>query len=115
MQNNGLAWFLNKEVAKSLIFHLVFRRSISAHISTIMADFAPHIFRNVPHPPAETLAFVGASVSSILEAFLHLSNPVLSVLQRHPPVVDRYFEGDVEKGGVPSYQPIVISASQPNL
>src|SRR5258708_14609993 len=79
-QDNGLIWFLKKEIARSLIFHLVFRRSISAHIPVIMADFALDIFRNVPHPPAETLAFVGASVSSTLRAFIHLNKPFVLVL-----------------------------------
>lgn len=74
MQANGFAWFLNKEIAKSLVSYLVFRHSISAHIPVIMADFAPEIFRNVPHPPMETLAFLGASVSSSLRAFVHLNN-----------------------------------------
>jgi hypothetical protein len=76
MQANGFAWFLNKEIAKSLVSYLVFRRSISAHIPVIMADFALDIFRDVPHPPLETLAFLGASVSSTLRTFIHLNNPL---------------------------------------
>jgi hypothetical protein len=81
MQDNGLAWFLKKEISKSLVFHLVFRRCVSANISIIMADFAPDVFRNVPHPPAATLALVGASVSSTPQAFLGLlSDPIVSVL-----------------------------------
>ncbi|KAG1793344.1 uncharacterized protein HD556DRAFT_1443778 [Suillus plorans] len=68
--DNGFAWFIRKEISKSLVFHLVFRRSVSAHTPIIMADFAPDIFRNVPHPPAEMLAFVGASCYSAIIQWL---------------------------------------------
>ncbi|KAG1891637.1 uncharacterized protein F5891DRAFT_1197617 [Suillus fuscotomentosus] len=98
--DNGLAWFIRKEIAKSLVFHLVFRRSVSAYILIVMADFAPDIFRNVPHPPAETLAFVGASCYSAIIQWLADILKMMSDqgefpaidLSVYPPVSDIYDE-----------------------
>ncbi|KAG2032953.1 hypothetical protein BDR03DRAFT_1014806 [Suillus americanus] len=73
--DNGLVWFLNKEIVKSLVYYLVFRPNTSAYVSVVMADFAPGIFRDVPHLSAEMSAFVGASCYS---AILHWSSEILT-------------------------------------
>ncbi|KAG1891574.1 uncharacterized protein F5891DRAFT_1197747 [Suillus fuscotomentosus] len=65
-----------------------------------MADFAPDIFRNVPHPPAETLAFVGASCYSAIIQWLADILKMMSDqgefpaidLSVYPPVSDIYDE-----------------------
>ncbi|KAG0700240.1 hypothetical protein DFH29DRAFT_876761 [Suillus ampliporus] len=68
--DNGFVWFLNREITKSLIYHVVFWASILAFIPTTMVDFAPAIFRDAPHPPPAMLAFVGASCYSAILQWL---------------------------------------------
>lgn len=75
----GLTTLLCRTMAL-LGFHLIFRRCILTNISIIIADFTLDVFRDVPYPPAETLALVGASVSSTSQAFLHVSDPIVPVL-----------------------------------
>ncbi|KAG1896775.1 uncharacterized protein F5891DRAFT_983197 [Suillus fuscotomentosus] len=97
---NGLIWFLTKEIAKSLVFYVVFRRSVSAHVPIIMADFAPGIFRDVSHPPAEMLAYVGAScynailqwLTDILKAMSEKGESSAINLLLYPPVSQIYDE-----------------------
>ncbi|KAG2091347.1 uncharacterized protein F5147DRAFT_780031 [Suillus discolor] len=98
--DNGFVWFIRKEISKSLVFHLVFWRSVSAQTSVIMADFAPDIFRNVPHPPAEMLAFVGACCySAIIQWLMDILKKMLEEgespainLSLYPPVSEIYDE-----------------------
>ncbi|KAG0701739.1 hypothetical protein DFH29DRAFT_875653 [Suillus ampliporus] len=70
---NGFVWFLKKEVAKLLIYHLIYRASVSAGVSLSMANFAPDVFRDAPYLPVEVLVFVGASCySAILQRLIDL-------------------------------------------
>ncbi|KAG2139299.1 hypothetical protein DEU56DRAFT_755604 [Suillus clintonianus] len=98
--DNGLAWFLMKEIAKSLVYHLVFWRSVSATVPVVLADIAPGIFRNAPHPPMETLAFVGAScygsilqrLGEILKAMSKAGKSTTVNVSQYPPVSQVYDE-----------------------
>lgn len=62
-QTNQFVRFLRMGIAKSLVFHMVYRRTKSANTIRILADVNRAIFRDSAHLPPATLAFVGACVS----------------------------------------------------
>ncbi|KAG1894029.1 uncharacterized protein F5891DRAFT_1195717 [Suillus fuscotomentosus] len=67
---NGFATFLMHQIAKELIYHMIFRTTSTCCIRFTIADLEPATFRTVANPPVETLALVGSSCYQALWARL---------------------------------------------
>lgn len=63
-QLNGFTAFLMHQIAKELIYHMIFRTMSMCPIRFTIADLEPATFRTVANPPVETLALAGSSVSA---------------------------------------------------
>ncbi|KAG0693927.1 hypothetical protein DFH29DRAFT_881092 [Suillus ampliporus] len=80
-RDNGFVWFLDREITKSLIYHVVFWASILAFIPTTMGR---------PTPTPSMLAFVGASCYSAIlqwlaELLKAMSAAILLLVQHDDP------------------------------
>jgi len=62
-QDNGLVWFLNHQITKELVYHVVFRHNHIPGRRVSLADLDPVCFRDGTHPPMVTLSLVVTSVS----------------------------------------------------
>jgi hypothetical protein len=73
MQQNGLVWVFCTKCIKSILWHIVFRVTISNGVTIattlgllqIMANLEPEVFRHTTMLPMETLAFMHSFVSCI--------------------------------------------------
>lgn len=63
-QINGFTIFLAEQITKEIAYHIVFRINRTCKFMLILADLDPAAFRHAPHPPLDTLALVGSSVSA---------------------------------------------------
>ncbi|KAG2357861.1 hypothetical protein BDR07DRAFT_1379813 [Suillus spraguei] len=78
IDQNGTVWFLRTKLAKSLLWHVVFRvtRSNGIRVNStpavplIVADLAPDAFKNGPNLPFDTLAFVESFCYTVLVRLL---------------------------------------------
>ncbi|KAG1806054.1 hypothetical protein EV424DRAFT_1350875 [Suillus variegatus] len=69
INQNGLVWFFHSKFSKTLAWHIVFRttrlKGILVHstpnVPLVVADLEPDLFRNAPHLPEATLAYVVSS------------------------------------------------------
>lgn len=63
-QINSFVKFLQHQMAKELVYHVVYLITATCHIHLTIADLEPHIFRNATNPPVDTLALVASCVSA---------------------------------------------------
>ncbi|KAG1793768.1 hypothetical protein EV424DRAFT_1354101 [Suillus variegatus] len=70
LQLNGFTAFLMHQIAKELIYHMIFRTMSMCPIRFTIADLEPATFRTVANPPVETLALAGSSCYQALWARL---------------------------------------------
>ncbi|KAG1864032.1 hypothetical protein C8R48DRAFT_672752 [Suillus tomentosus] len=69
INQNGLVWFFRSKFSKTLAWHVVFRKIRSKgalahstpHVPLVVADLEPDLFKNAPHLPEATLAYVASS------------------------------------------------------
>ncbi|KAG2047194.1 hypothetical protein BDR06DRAFT_976913 [Suillus hirtellus] len=69
INQNGLVWFFHSKFSKTLAWHVVFRKTRSKgalahstpHVPLVVADLEPDLFKNAPHLPEATLAYVASS------------------------------------------------------
>ncbi|KAG2742746.1 hypothetical protein P692DRAFT_20879279 [Suillus brevipes Sb2] len=66
ISENGFAWFLFQQIAKEIMWHIVFRPSETHGIRLVLADLELETFRHSNNPPLSTLSLLGASKYSIL-------------------------------------------------
>jgi hypothetical protein len=80
-QDNGFAWFFGCQIAKEIMWHIIFRSSPTHGVRLVLADMEPATFRNVDHPPFPTMSLLGSSVS-VFPLCFHLidSCPSVTVL-----------------------------------
>ncbi|KAG1816431.1 uncharacterized protein BJ212DRAFT_1299703 [Suillus subaureus] len=66
LADNGLVWFLNHQITKEMVYHVIFRINYipSCHVS--LADLDPMSFRHATHLPMEALSLVVTSCYEIL-------------------------------------------------
>jgi hypothetical protein len=62
-KENGIVWFLQHQIAKELVWYLVFRSCRSGTVTPILSDLEPSAFRGAAHPPPATLALAASRVS----------------------------------------------------
>ncbi|KAG2087622.1 uncharacterized protein F5147DRAFT_658913 [Suillus discolor] len=73
INQNGLVWFFRSKFSKTLAWHIVFRKTrlkgalahSTPHVPLVMADLEPDLFKNAPHLPEATLAYVASSYLDI--------------------------------------------------
>ncbi|KAG1742176.1 hypothetical protein EDB19DRAFT_1907642 [Suillus lakei] len=71
-QVNKFYKFLHHQMAKELIYHIIFRTTATCHIRLTIADVEPMTFRTATNPPVDTLALVGSCCYQVLLARLVL-------------------------------------------
>ncbi|KAG1788527.1 uncharacterized protein HD556DRAFT_1311946 [Suillus plorans] len=82
---NGFAWFLCQQIAKEIMWHIVFRTSTTHGIPLVLADLNPADFRNAPHPPCPTMSLLGSCCySALLEKYSTLTNIPVELLLQYP-------------------------------
>ncbi|KAG1735472.1 hypothetical protein EDD22DRAFT_959925 [Suillus occidentalis] len=59
--SNGFALFAKEQIAKEIVYHVVFRTTSTCRIRLVMADIDAAAFRHAPHPPVDTLALLGST------------------------------------------------------
>ncbi|KAG1784370.1 uncharacterized protein HD556DRAFT_1451854 [Suillus plorans] len=67
---NSFVKFLENQMAKELVYHVIFRTTATCRVRLTIADFEPQIFRNATNPPVDTLALIGSCCYQALLARL---------------------------------------------
>ncbi|KAG1847226.1 hypothetical protein F4604DRAFT_1936038 [Suillus subluteus] len=73
LPNNGLALFFREQIAKEIMYHIVFHTTTTCRVRLVMADLDTATFRHALYPPLDTLALLG----SILPDSLYVTTSVL--------------------------------------
>ncbi|KAG1897633.1 uncharacterized protein F5891DRAFT_1191841 [Suillus fuscotomentosus] len=83
---NGFAWFLTHQIAKEIMWHVIFRSTSTHAVRLVLADLEPTTFRNVDHPPFLTMSFLGSSCyGALLLKYATLTKIPVDLLQYpHP-------------------------------
>ncbi|KAG2120562.1 uncharacterized protein F5147DRAFT_647038 [Suillus discolor] len=86
IRENGFAWFLTHQIAKEIMWHIVFRTTSTHAVRLVLADLEPTMFRNVDHPPFLTMSFLGSSCyGALLLKYTTLTEIPVDLLQYpHP-------------------------------
>lgn len=63
-QINGFVHFFREQIAKEIMYHVVFRTTTTCRIRIVLADLDSATFRSAPYPPIDTLALLGSTVSA---------------------------------------------------
>ncbi|KAG0697721.1 hypothetical protein DFH29DRAFT_878524 [Suillus ampliporus] len=71
-QANAFVKFLRHQMAKELIYHIVFRTTATCCVRLTITDLEPTTFRNATNPPVDTLALMGSCCYQVLLARLVL-------------------------------------------
>ncbi|KAG1828468.1 hypothetical protein EV424DRAFT_1344718 [Suillus variegatus] len=66
LSENGFYRFLIHQIAKEIVYHVVFRSQETCDVRLTIADLEPTKFRNAPHPPWEALTFFTSSCYEVL-------------------------------------------------
>ncbi|KAG2099331.1 hypothetical protein BD769DRAFT_1677392 [Suillus cothurnatus] len=81
----GFAWFLGHQMAKEVMWHIVFRPSSTCGVRLVLADLEPAAFRNADHPPFSTMALLGSvCYSAVLDKYSALTNIPVDLLTQYP-------------------------------
>ncbi|KAG1897339.1 uncharacterized protein F5891DRAFT_982728 [Suillus fuscotomentosus] len=91
IKDNGFAWFFGCQIAKEIMWHIIFRSSPTHGVRLVLADMEPATFRNVDHPPFPTMSLLGSSCySAVLEKYSDLTNIPVDLLTQYPATEDVY-------------------------
>ncbi|KAG1865668.1 hypothetical protein C8R48DRAFT_672281 [Suillus tomentosus] len=88
---NSFAWFLAQQMAKEIMWHVVFRPYDSHGIRLVLANLEPDAFRNSDHPPFSTLSLLGTSCYAALLQKYSILIKVPVELIPHYPTTDQVF------------------------
>ncbi|KAG2052330.1 hypothetical protein BDR06DRAFT_973116 [Suillus hirtellus] len=89
--DNGFAWFFGCQIAKEIMWHIIFCSSLTHGVQLVLADMEPATFRNVNHPLFPTMSLLGSSCySAVLEKYLDLTNIPIDLLTQYPATEDVY-------------------------
>ncbi|KAG2745103.1 hypothetical protein P692DRAFT_201808040 [Suillus brevipes Sb2] len=83
-QVNKFATFLQHQIAKELVYHIIFRTTATCHICLTIANLEPATFRNATNPPIDTLALVGSCCYQALLARLVIIWGTVDVMPDYP-------------------------------
>ncbi|KAG0701857.1 hypothetical protein DFH29DRAFT_999848 [Suillus ampliporus] len=61
IKDNGFAWFLCHQIAKEIMWHVVFHPTSTHSVQLVLANLEPGMFKNVAHPPFLTMSLLGSS------------------------------------------------------
>ncbi|KAG1829684.1 hypothetical protein EV424DRAFT_1535703 [Suillus variegatus] len=91
IKDNGFAWFFGCQIAKEIMWHIVFHSSPTHGVRLVLADMEPATFRNVNYLPFPTMSLLGSSCySAVLEKYLDLTNIPIDLLTQYPATEDVY-------------------------
>ncbi|KAG1897442.1 uncharacterized protein F5891DRAFT_982625 [Suillus fuscotomentosus] len=62
IKDNGFAWFFGCQIAKEIMWHIIFRSSLTHGVRLVLADMELATFRNVDHPPVSNYVSVGVYI-----------------------------------------------------
>ncbi|KAG2756189.1 hypothetical protein P692DRAFT_20868714 [Suillus brevipes Sb2] len=63
---NGFVHFFREQIAKEIMYHVVFRTTTTCRIRLVLADLDSATFRSAPYPPIDTLALLGSTCYQVL-------------------------------------------------
>jgi hypothetical protein len=63
-QSNSLAFFFKEQIAKEIIYHVVFHTTSTCQVRLVRADIDAPAFRFAPHPLFDMLALSGSTISA---------------------------------------------------
>ncbi|KAG1858312.1 hypothetical protein C8R48DRAFT_674356 [Suillus tomentosus] len=89
---NGFAAFLMLQIAKELVYHMIFRTTSTSRIRFTIADLEPATFRTVANPPVDTLALAGSSCYQALLVRLLSLYGANEAMPDYPSVAQIYSE-----------------------
>ncbi|KAG1899894.1 uncharacterized protein F5891DRAFT_1189373 [Suillus fuscotomentosus] len=84
--------FLILQIAKELVYHMIFRTTSTSRIRFTIADLEPATFRTVANPPVDTLALAGSSCYQALLARLLSLYGANEAMPDYPSVAQIYSE-----------------------
>ncbi|KAG1806046.1 hypothetical protein EV424DRAFT_1350868 [Suillus variegatus] len=87
-QVNSFVKFLENQMAKELVYHVIFRTTATCRVRLTIADFKPQIFRNATNPPVDTLALIGSCCYQALLARLVAIWGTIDLMPDYPSVED---------------------------
>lgn len=80
LSENGFYRFLGHQMAKEIVYHVIFRTTNTCGVRLTIADLEPAMFRHAPHPPWGTTAFLGSSLYQVLlQRLINSSSTPVSV------------------------------------
>ncbi|KAG2122897.1 hypothetical protein BD769DRAFT_1389508 [Suillus cothurnatus] len=83
IKDNGFAWFLGHQMAKEVMWHIVFRPSSTCGVRLVLADLEPAAFRNADHPPFSTMALLGSVYPTPAQVYDQLCETAVELVEIH--------------------------------
>ncbi|KAG1803420.1 uncharacterized protein BJ212DRAFT_1304570 [Suillus subaureus] len=80
---NRFAWFLTHQIAKEIMWHIVFRPTTSHSVRLVLADLEPAMFRSEEYPPFPTMSLLGSSYPTLAEVHDQLCEMAVVLVNEH--------------------------------